>query len=168
MKKIKIFMCNAALMLLVLMLVGCSDDANKQSKNNNPTSESTIKSDSTEEPEETVTSDSNEVTSESIINDNNKSNETDKESDSLSELHNGVLRTDTDINDQQKAISLVKDYLRSKNELFEDENHFVEYDGQINDYIIVRYSTLLTDHSSTNGRYGVHIETGEIAPNIFF
>ncbi|WP_018665417.1 hypothetical protein [Heyndrickxia acidiproducens] len=75
---------------------------------------------------------------------------------------NNHIQTNTDENDQKKAVSLVKDYLRSRNELIEDKNHFVQYDGVINHYIIVRYSTLVSGHSSTNGRYAVDIHNGKI------
>jgi len=63
---------------------------------------------------------------------------------------------------QNKAVSLVKDYIRDKNELIEDKNHFVLFDGVMNNYYIVRYSTLISGHSSTNGRYAVDINTGKI------
>lgn len=59
--------------------------------------------------------------------------------------------------EQHQAISLTKKYLRDRNELIEDKNNFVEYDGSINDYILVRYSTLVSGHSSTNGRYAVDL-----------
>ena len=59
--------------------------------------------------------------------------------------------------EQHQAISLTKKYLRERNELIEDKNNFVEYDGTINDYILVRYSTLVSGHSSTNGRYAVDL-----------
>lgn len=63
---------------------------------------------------------------------------------------------------QNKAASLVEDYLSDKNELVQDENHFVQYEEMYNDYYIVRYSTLVSGHSSTNGRYAVDINTGEV------
>ncbi len=64
--------------------------------------------------------------------------------------------------DQEKAVSLVKEYLRDRNELIEDEDHFIQYDGTIKNYIIVRYSTLVSGHSSTNGRYAVNLNAGEV------
>ncbi|MBM7682823.1 hypothetical protein JOD43_003002 [Pullulanibacillus pueri] len=63
---------------------------------------------------------------------------------------------------QNKAVSLVKDYLRHKNELEEDENHFVQFEETYNAYYIVRYSTLSSGHSSTNGRYAVDINKGKV------
>jgi len=63
---------------------------------------------------------------------------------------------------QNKAVSLVKDYLNDKNELVQDKNHFVQFEEMYNDYYIVRYSTLVSGHSSTNGRYAVDINSGEV------
>ncbi|WP_462410524.1 LptM family lipoprotein [Neobacillus sp. Marseille-QA0830] len=63
---------------------------------------------------------------------------------------------------QNKAVSLVKEYLRGKNELVEDKNHFVQFEETYNDYYIIRYSTLVSGHSSTNGRYGVDIDKGKV------
>jgi len=78
------------------------------------------------------------------------------------EKENTRIKTNMNKKDQEKAISLVKDYLRDKDALIEDENHFVGYDGEINSYIIVRYSTLVSGHTSTNGRYAVNLYSGEV------
>jgi hypothetical protein len=64
--------------------------------------------------------------------------------------------------EKEKAVSLTKKYLGDRNELIQDEDHFVQYDGMINEYIIVRYSTLVSGHSSTNGRYAVDLTTGKV------
>lgn len=74
------------------------------------------------------------------------------------------IKTNTPKKDQEKAISLVSDYLRNRypNDVIEDKNHFLEYDGEIRGYIIVRWSTLVTDHTSTNGRYAVDINSSKI------
>ncbi|BCB04478.1 hypothetical protein [Bacillus sp. KH172YL63] len=105
-------------------------------------------------------------------NNNNKSDVQMKEnhSDSQTVALNNDLRTDTPTETQDKAVSIVKDYLRSKDELIEDKDHFVGYDGQINDYVIIRYSTLFSGRSATIGRYGVNIHTWNIAtdPGILF
>ncbi|WP_449621736.1 hypothetical protein [Robertmurraya sp. Marseille-Q9965] len=69
--------------------------------------------------------------------------------------------TPEEINENE-AVSLVEDYLNGKNELIQDENHFVLFEEKYNDYYIVRYSTLVSGHSSTNGRYAVDINNGEI------
>ncbi|WP_421383322.1 hypothetical protein ACOJQI_02760 [Bacillus salacetis] len=73
------------------------------------------------------------------------------------------IETDTPEKDQKKAISLVRDYLRNTSDDFvEDEDHFLAYDGEINGQIIVRYATLFSGHTSTNGRYAVDITSGEV------
>ncbi|WEG13233.1 hypothetical protein PU629_02390 [Pullulanibacillus sp. KACC 23026] len=63
---------------------------------------------------------------------------------------------------QNKAVSLVKDYLRDKNDLVQDKNHFVLFEETYNNYYIVRYSTLVSGHSSTNGRYAVDLSQGKV------
>ncbi|MGD6804431.1 hypothetical protein [Rossellomorea aquimaris] len=73
------------------------------------------------------------------------------------------IKTDTPEKDQKKAISLARDYLRNTYDDFvEDEDHFLAYDGEINGKVIVRYATLLSGHTSTNGRYAVDITNGEV------
>ncbi|MGD6968729.1 hypothetical protein ACQCVP_20125 [Rossellomorea vietnamensis] len=73
------------------------------------------------------------------------------------------IKTDTPEKDQKKAISLARDYLRNTYDDFvEDEDHFLAYDGEINGKVIVRYATLLSGHTSTNGRYAVDITSGEV------
>ncbi|WP_205685494.1 hypothetical protein [Bacillus salacetis] len=75
----------------------------------------------------------------------------------------GEIKTDTPEKDQKKAISLVRDYLRNKyDDFIEDEDHFLAYDGEINGKVIVRYATILSDHTSTNGRYAVDISSGVV------
>lgn len=69
--------------------------------------------------------------------------------------------TSEEIN-QNEAVSLVEDYLSDKNELVQDENHFVQFEEMYHDYYMVRYSTLVSGHSSTNGRYAVDIKNGEV------
>lgn len=74
------------------------------------------------------------------------------------------IKTDTPEKDQEKAISLVREYLRNKyDDFIEDKDNFLAYDGEIKDYIIVRDATLVSGHTSTNGRYAVDINSGEIA-----
>ncbi|WP_052352925.1 hypothetical protein [Neobacillus dielmonensis] len=65
-------------------------------------------------------------------------------------------------NNRNKAISLVKDYLRAKDDLVEDQNHFVQFEETYNRYYIVRYSTLVSGHTSTNGRYAVDLAKGKV------
>jgi outer membrane murein-binding lipoprotein Lpp len=73
------------------------------------------------------------------------------------------IETDTPEKDQKKAISLVRDYLRNTYDDFvEDEDHFLAYDGEINGQVIVRYATLVSGHTSTNGRYAVDLTSGEV------
>ncbi|MEQ2527767.1 hypothetical protein WMO40_13745 [Bacillaceae bacterium CLA-AA-H227] len=69
--------------------------------------------------------------------------------------------TSDEIN-QNEAVSLVEDYLSNKNELVQDENHFVQFEEMYHDYYMVRYSTLVSGHSSTNGRYAVDIKNGNV------
>ncbi|WP_167751471.1 hypothetical protein [Lentibacillus salicampi] len=44
----------------------------------------------------------------------------------------------------------------------EDKEHFLAYDGEIQDCVIVRYATLISGHTSTNERYAVDINSGKI------
>ncbi|TYS16986.1 hypothetical protein FZC78_10165 [Rossellomorea vietnamensis] len=74
-----------------------------------------------------------------------------------------ALKTDTSEEDQEKAISLVRDYMRNTYaDFIEDEDHFLAYDGEVKGWVIVRYATLFSGHTSTNGRYAVNINSGEI------
>jgi len=79
----------------------------------------------------------------------------------LSSDEHTELKTEED--NQNRAVSLVKEYLREKNELEQDENHFVQFEEVRDHYYIVRYSTLVSGHSSTNGRYAVDINKGTVA-----
>ncbi|MEN1968479.1 hypothetical protein WMZ97_10440 [Lentibacillus sp. N15] len=73
------------------------------------------------------------------------------------------IETDTPEKDQKEAISLVRDYMRNTYDDFvEDKDHFLAYDGEIKGHVIVRYATLVSGHTSTNGRYAVDINSGEI------
>jgi hypothetical protein len=73
------------------------------------------------------------------------------------------IETDTPEKNQKKAISLVRDYLSNTNDDFvEDKDHFLAYDGEIKGRIIVRYATLVSGHTFTNGRYEVDINSGKI------
>ena len=174
MKKLsKIFYCNVALLLFILLLVGCTDDTNKKSTTKPSENNSTSLSEPTSGSEKSSTDDSSDTSSENKQNENNVSKEKDDSETNISKKETDketfqektnidTKQTNADENDQKKAISLVKDYLRDKKELVEDGNHFVEYDGESKNYIIVRYSTLVSGHSSTNGRYAVDINSGEI------
>jgi len=92
----------------------------------------------------------------------NENGDQEKENNSNTQSKNQQIHDSATAEEKQKAVTLVKSYLRDRGELEEDENHFVEYDGMINEYIIVRYSTLLSGHSSTNGRYAVELTNGEV------
>ncbi|MFD1363269.1 hypothetical protein [Lentibacillus salinarum] len=73
------------------------------------------------------------------------------------------IETDTPEKNQKKAISLVRDYMRNTYDDFvEDKDHFLAYDGEIKGHVIVRYATLVSGHTSTNGRYAVDINSGKI------
>jgi hypothetical protein len=73
------------------------------------------------------------------------------------------IETDTPEKNQKKAISLVRDYLSNTNDDFvEDKDRFLAYDGEIQGRIIVRYATLVSGHTFTNGRYEVDINSGKI------
>lgn len=85
-------------------------------------------------------------------------NSTTKETDSPSEI-----KINTSQKNQKEAIALVRTYLKKNNKKYiEDQDHFLEYDGEIRGYVIVRYSTLISGHSSTNGRYAVDLNNDEI------
>lgn len=47
-------------------------------------------------------------------------------------------------------------------DFIEDKDHFLAYDGEIKGRVIVRYATLVSGHTSTNGRYAVDINSGKI------
>ncbi|MGN8842560.1 hypothetical protein ACTNDN_07040 [Niallia sp. HCP3S3_B10] len=188
-KKIsKIFYRYVPLLLLLLLLAGCADDINKKSPTenlkNSSTSESkpATKSDDYKNPSSENTPDENN-SSEDKDDANKKGTQNGADKDTFNEKsdidkndsqnnidnpkgqnekQNTRIKTNTDKKDQEKAISLVKDYLRDKGALIEDENNFVGYDGEINSYIIVRYSTLVSGHTSTNGRYAVNLHSGEL------
>ncbi|WP_371069493.1 hypothetical protein [Sediminibacillus sp. JSM 1682029] len=85
-----------------------------------------------------------------------------EDTDTQNDNENNQIQTDTDEKDQEKAISIVTDFLQDRNEWTESENDFLLYDGEIKGYIIVRYSTLVSGHSSTNGRYAVDLSSEEV------
>ncbi len=78
--------------------------------------------------------------------------------------HQGFeIDTDTPEKDQKKAISLVRDFMSNTYDDFvEDENNFLAYDGEIKGHVIIRYATLFSGHTSTNGRYAVDLQSGKI------
>lgn len=96
--------------------------------------------------------------------DQNKVQKNKDNSRTQSDNQDTEIKTDTPEKDQEKAISLVREYLRNKyDDFIEDKDNFLAYDGEIKDYIIVRDATLVSGHTSTNGRYAVDINSGEIA-----
>lgn len=179
-KLIKIFNGSVFLLLSILLLVGCTNDENKKSttvlSENNATSElehitsSEIANSETNVPYEeddaekkvSIDETEKENSKEEANSDENDSSKNIEASNSQSTDQNTQIKIDTDENDKEKAISLVKGYLSDRNELIEDEKNYVQYDGEINDYVIIRYSTLVSGHSSTNGRYAVDINSEEV------
>ncbi|MFD2212287.1 hypothetical protein [Metabacillus endolithicus] len=117
--------------------------------------------DSSYKESESTVSDVKESQEDTNLNENGDQ-EKEKENNSSTQSKNQQIHDSATAEEKQKAVSLVKSYLRDRGELEEDENHFVEYDGMINEYIIVRYSTLLSGHSSTNGRYAVDLMKDEV------
>jgi len=184
-KLLNIFYCNVALLGLFLILVGCGDDTKKESptapSENSLSSESKSSTKSNDSSNLAIADNTPPQNKESEKKESATKSGTDRDSsdedidmdkndvqnkiDDLklqSENQHSQIQTDTDKKDQEKAISLVKDYLRDQGELIEDEDHFVGYDGEFNGFIIVRYSTLVSGHSSTNGRYAVDLKSGKI------
>ncbi|WP_110928516.1 hypothetical protein [Bacillus massiliglaciei] len=173
---VKIFCGNAAVLLLILLLAGCINDQHKESRTAS-TDNSVLPADpenaeSYNDTEQEATQSEQPATTETVDPENNRTqNETSRgasEDEPNTDNHHSTtqnepqIKTDTDEKEKEKAISFVQAYLREKGELIEDENHFVQYDGEINGYIIVRYSTLADGHSSTNGRYAADLDSGEV------
>jgi FtsZ-interacting cell division protein ZipA len=147
-----------------------SESENSHTEESNETSSKTNKNEKSkadsvnEEDELNTESESNvsDVKESQEETNPNKNGDQVKENNSSIQSENQQIHDSATAEEKQKAVSLVKSYLRDRGQLEEDENHFVEYDGTINEYIIVRYSTLLSGHSSTNGRYAVDLTKGEV------
>lgn len=138
----------------------------KDNKDTNENTNDSVEANSTESPEDTQKdkqSTSNEETHTDNAETDQHQNETSQNQSSTEENNqDNQIQTDTEEADQNKAVSLVKDYLKDEDNLIEDDDHFLQYDGEKNDYIIVRYSTMTSGHSSTNGRYAVDIDQEEV------
>ncbi len=128
--------------------------------------EKALAKDSSKEKNETIGAGKNSTNKETSEKENNNDN-----NGAQKNIHNANNQSDpqdakkqlsSGENNQNKAVSLVKDYLRNQNDLVEDKNHFVEFEEVRNKYYIVRYSTLVSGHSSTNGRYAVDINNGKV------
>lgn len=143
------------------------DDSNDQSQVNNdvsstPSTNEQRKESQANETESSAKQVEKKNAEEVAKQDMNSNEEMTKERNTESNPQNAKIRKDTKESDKEKAISLVQDYLRDKGQLIEDDDHFVQYDGEINGYIIVRYSTLVSGHSSTNGRYAVNLTNEKV------
>ncbi|WP_153465373.1 hypothetical protein [Sediminibacillus terrae] len=183
-KPIKLLSYNVALLSLVLLLVGCAEDKSKEVDTNTSDDQSVSGKDSNDDAKPSTQEDAEDTSSENTQNESNSSeqsgvqNEGEKENsgketelderdaqmevedtDTQNETDNNQIQTDTDEKDQEKAISFVTNFLRDRNKWTESENDFLLYDGEIKGYIIVRYSTLVSGHSSTNGRYAVDLSS---------
>ncbi len=128
--------------------------------------ENALAKDSSKEKNETIGAGKNitnkETSEEETNNDNNEAQKNIHNANNQSDPQAAKKQLSSEESDQNKAVSLVKDYLRNQNELVEDKNHFVEFEEVRNKYYIVRYSTLVSGHSSTNGRYAVDINNGKV------
>lgn len=191
-KPTKIFHCNVVLLLLILLLAGCTGGSNEkantdQNAASQPQKNSKIekkeKTGSMKETEEQATDDTSKTTQKDNNVPTDKDNAGKKEADKVTtkeeaktdqknkdntgtqrDNQDAEIRTDTPEKDQKKAISLVRDYLRNQYDGFiEDKDNFLAYDGEIKGYIIVRYATLLSGHTSTNGRYAVDMDGEKVA-----
>ncbi|UGB28767.1 hypothetical protein [Metabacillus sp. B2-18] len=136
-----------------------NETSSEITKNENSKADSVNEEDELNKENESTVSDVKESHEETKPNENG---DQEKENNTSTQSENQQIHDSATADEKQKAVSLVKSYLRDRGELEEDENHFVEYDGMINEYIIVRYSTLLSGHSSTNGRYAVDLTKGEV------
>lgn len=135
---------------------------------NNTSSESTQNNNNVSNEQDSVEKNNskkemNKGTSEEETNvDQNEEQKNKDNSRTQSDNLDTEIKTDTPEKDQEKAISLVRDYLRNKyDDFIEDRDHFLAYDGEIKGYIVVRYATLVSGHTSTNGRYAVNIKNGK-------
>ncbi|KIL43084.1 hypothetical protein [Jeotgalibacillus campisalis] len=150
-----------ALLILMMVLAGCS---------NGPASTIVIEEDSAADSVEVVeiiereeddsldsASSGSESEAENLSEDPGEGTSSESEETAGDSIEDSATEED-----QQKAVSLTQDYLRDRDALIEDENNFVQYDGTINQYVIVRYSSSVSGHSSTNGRYAVDLALGEV------
>ena len=113
---------------------------------------------------EVITDEENDkaVAEEAIADEVEQEDSSDEETTSEEVSTNLTIEDTATEEDQKSAVRITEDYLREKNKLIEDTNTFVQYDGTIGDYILVRHSTLVDGHSSTNGRYAVELMSGEV------
>jgi hypothetical protein len=172
---------NIFIVSLFLFLGGCSGVSNEVSTADTSKEDPSSVSESTAESDKSAAVDSEDLSKEEAEESSQKENTSDEASikdeteNEITEDRNGktsdhsstpseapAIQDTATAKDQEKAVSLVKEYLRDRNELIEDEDHFVQYDGTIKNYIIVRYSTLVSGHSSTNGRYAVNLNADEV------
>ncbi|TMU87156.1 hypothetical protein FGG79_03195 [Bacillus sp. BHET2] len=180
-------MCmNVAILSLALLIGGCANGPESTTDAGTSEENSQVASDMNEttssvDSKDSVQEDSSENEGDSAITSGVNESEISSDEDNASEDN---MNTDEDIEqntetvsspdsdlkvedkattkEKAKAESLVKEYLKEKDELIEDDNHFVNYDGTIKDYVIIWYSSLVSGHSSTNGRYIVDLKKGEV------
>lgn len=140
------------------------DDSNKTSSENAQNDNSVLNKEDNAKENNLKDETKKGTSQEKIDIDQNKVQKNKDNSKTQSDNQDTEIKIDTPEKDQEKAISLVREYLRNKyDDFIEDKDNFLAYDGEIKDYIIVRDATLVSGHTSTNGRYAVDINSGEIA-----
>lgn len=130
-KLTKIFYCNAALILLVLLLAGCTDSTNVNAKTdkesisqlekNRQIEKKRDKTETTKESEETATNNSNDTSTESTQNDNNVSNKKDKVEKNNSNKETNKATSDEETNIDQNENQKNKDTFRTQSDNQDNE-----------------------------------------------
>lgn len=168
----KRFWMGILLTLTLLLIGGCSsDEKGAKPADDDRSNEDTVTEESTSEENESdsaVTEDDRdeEVNEETPAEPSDEEEETvdleDQENEEEATSTPQTIEDNATQEEKDKAVAIVTDYLKEKGELVEDKDHFVQYDGTFDTYVIVRYSTLVSGHSSTNGRYVVDLKTKKV------
>ncbi|MEW4327744.1 hypothetical protein Q0N12_13820 [Rossellomorea marisflavi] len=173
----KHFWVGILLTITLLLIGGCSSDEkgakpadDDRSNEETVTGEGTNEESTSEENESdsAVTEDDREeeVNEETSAEPSDEEEETvdleDQENEEEATSTPQTIEDNATQEEKDKAVAIVTDYLKEKGELVEDKDHFVQYDGTFDTYVIVRYSTLVSGHSSTNGRYVVDLKTKKV------
>lgn len=171
----KHFWVGILLTITLLLIGGCSsDEKGAKPADDDRSNEDTVTEESVDNQSEPAVAEE-EVKDEEVdeeVNEETPAEPSDEEEETVDledqENEEEATSTPQTIEDnatqeeKDKAVAIVTDYLKEKGELVEDKDHFVQYDGTFDTYVIVRYSTLVSGHSSTNGRYVVDLKTKKV------